>query len=205
MGPHSARRTSKVSLSEPESRMLRTAGDGSVQGCNAQVAADAGPSGLIVGQHLSDETTDYGLVGEGVTSVVAGAGQPTMVLVDKGSENSELIARVEETHQLMILCPLRHRPHTQEHPAQRRGRKRVVFALRQKMPARLADPSLPGALSAACSHRRAGLRPHQKTHRLYPAALLGSPRGERRMDPWSASRTTCGCSPASCRAGKLGS
>ena len=141
-GPHSARRTSKVSLSEPESRMLRTAGDGSVQGYNAQVAADAGPSGLIVGQHLSDETTDYGLVGDGVTSVVAEAGQPTMVLVDKGYENSELIARVEEAHQLMILCPLRHRPHTQQHPAQRRGRKRAVFALRQKMQARLADPSL---------------------------------------------------------------
>src|SRR5438132_1254851 len=47
-GPHSSRRTAKASVSEPESRMLRTAGDGSVQGYNAQVTADAGSSGLIV-------------------------------------------------------------------------------------------------------------------------------------------------------------
>jgi transposase len=138
-GPHSARRTDKVSVSEPESRMLRTAGGGSVQGYNAQVAVDAGPSGLIVGAYLSDEPTEYGLLESGVTAVVAEAGQPTAVLVDKGYENSELIARVEERHRLTVLCPLRHRPHL-ENPQQRRGRKRHVFALRQRMKARLAEP-----------------------------------------------------------------
>jgi hypothetical protein len=139
-GPRSARRTSQISVSEPESRMLRTdARGGSVQGYNAQVAADAGSSGLIVGQYLTDETTDYRLLGAGLASVVAEAGRPTAVLVDKGYENSELIARVEADHQVMILCPLRHRPQTLEHPAQRRGRKRHVFALRQKMKARLAQ------------------------------------------------------------------
>jgi hypothetical protein len=141
-GPHSARRTAKASVSEPESRMLRTDGHGgSVQGYNAQVVADAGASGLIVGQYLSDEPTDHGLVGLGVAAVVAQAGQPQTVLVDTGYENSELTACVEARHQVMILCPLRPRPHTQE-PAQRRGRKRVVFALRQKMKARLAEPPL---------------------------------------------------------------
>lgn len=133
----------KASLTEPESRMLRTdGGRGSLQGYNAQVAADAGASGLIVGQHLSDETTDYRLVGAGVASVVVEAGHPTVALVDKGYEHSELIERVEEAHQLMILCPLRHRPHTQEQPRQRRGQRRHVFELRQRMKARLSQPSL---------------------------------------------------------------
>jgi transposase len=142
-GPHSARHTAKVSLSEPESRLLRTDGHGgSVQGYNAQVVVDAGSSGLIVGQYLCDEPTDHGLVGVGVAAVVAEAGQPQTVLVDTGYENSELTARVEERHAVMILCPLRPRPHTQEHRPQRRGRTQVVFALRQKMKARLAEPRL---------------------------------------------------------------
>jgi transposase len=144
-GPHSSRRTDKVSVSEPESRMLRTDGcGGTVQGYNAQVAVDAGRSGLIVGQYLSDEPTEYQLVGAGVESVVAEAGQPTVVLVDKGYESSELIAQVEERHGVTILCPLRSRPQTGQGKSQRRGRKKVVFALRQKMQARFADPALRG-------------------------------------------------------------
>lgn len=135
--------TDKASLTEPESRMLRTdGGRGSLQGYNAQVAADAGTSGLIVGQHLSDETTDYRLVGAGVASVVKEAGHPAVVLVDKGYEHSELIEQVEAGHQVMILCPLRQRPHTQENPRQRRGQRRHVFELRQRMKARLAEPPL---------------------------------------------------------------
>lgn len=79
--------------------MLRTEGGrGSLQGYNAQVAADAGSSGLIVGQYLSDEVTDYRLVGAGVAAVVAEAGRATVALVDKGYKHSELIAHVEEAH-----------------------------------------------------------------------------------------------------------
>lgn len=142
-GPGSARRTSKASVSEPESRTLRPQGQqGAVQGYNAQVAVDAGQSGLIVGQHLSDEPGDYGLAGAGVACVVAEAGQPTVALVDKGYENSEHFARVEETHQIMILCPLRHRPNTKETPNRRKGRRQRIFELRRKMKARLDQPPL---------------------------------------------------------------
>jgi transposase len=141
-GPHSGRRTSKASVSEPESRTLRPGGQGSVQGYNAQLAVDAGHSGLIVGQHLSDEPSDYGLAGAGVACVVAEAGQPTVALVDKGYENSELFARVEQTHPIMILCPLRHRPNTKEGTAHRDSHRQHIFALRQKMKARLAQPPL---------------------------------------------------------------
>jgi transposase len=179
-GPHSGRRTCKVSVSEPESRMLRTdARGGSVQGYNAQVAADAGSSGLIVGQYLTDETTDYRLLGAGVASVVTEAGHPTAVLVDKGYENSELIARVEADHQLMILCPLRHRPQTLEHPAQRRGRKRHVFALRCEDESAAGPGADARAVPAPRGHRRARLRAHQKAHGLHAAAVLGPPRCQR--------------------------
>jgi transposase len=133
----------KASVSEPESRMLRTDGrGGSVQGYNAQVAADAGQSGLIVGHHLSDEPTDYGLLEKGVACVVAEAGRPAVVLVDKGYEHSERIARVEERHGVMVLCPPARRPQTDGSKTHRSGRKQRVFALRQKMHARLAQPSV---------------------------------------------------------------
>ena len=181
-GPHSARRTSKVSLSEPESRMLRTAGDGSLQGYNAQVAADAGQSGLILGQHLSDETTDYGLVGDGVTSVVAEAGQPRMVLVDKGYFE-------QRTHRPRGRSPPAHDPlpaaASAAHPGASRPAARPQAGGLCAAPedANAAGrPLAAGALPAACRHRRTGLRPHQEAYGLYPIALLGPPRRERRMD-----------------------
>jgi hypothetical protein len=140
--PRDPQPTDKASLTEPESRMRRTAGGrGSLQGYNAHVAADAGPSGLIVGQHLSDETAACRLAGAGVASVVPEAGPPAVLLADKGCEHSALIEQVEAAHQVLILCPLRHRPHPQENPRQRRGQRRHVFERRQRMKARPAEPA----------------------------------------------------------------
>jgi len=132
----------KASVSEPESRLLRTAGGGSLQGYNAQLAADAGRSGLIVGHHLSDEPTDYGLLEKGVACVVAEAGRPAVALVDKGYDHSERIAQVEERHGIMVLCPPARRPQTDGSKTQRSRRKQRTFALRQKMHARLAHAPL---------------------------------------------------------------
>jgi transposase len=132
----------KASVSEPQSRLLRTAGGGTLQGYNAQVAADAGHSGLIVGHHLSDEPTDYGLLEKGVASIVPEAGRPSVALVDKGYDHSERIARVEERHGLMVLCPPARRPQTDGSKTRRSRRKQRTFALRQRMHARLAQPSL---------------------------------------------------------------
>jgi transposase len=141
-GPRSGRRTSKASVSEPESRLMRSNQGSSVQGYNAQVAADAGRSGLIVGEFLSDEPTDYGLAEAGVSCVVPEAGRPKVALVDKGYENSELFARTEKSHRLMVLCPLRERPNTREGSGHRRGQRQRIFELREKMKARLAQPAL---------------------------------------------------------------
>jgi transposase len=144
-GPRSARRTSKASISEPESRLLSGNQGGSVQGYNAQVAADAGKSGLIVGEYLSDEPTDYGLAEAGVVCVVPEAGRPQdalVVLVDKGYENSELFARTERDHHVMVLCPLRERPNTKEGSSHRGAQRQRIYELREKMKARLAEPQL---------------------------------------------------------------
>jgi transposase len=141
-GPQSARRTSKASVSEPQSRTLRPNNSGgTVQGYNAQVAVDAADSGLIVGMYLSDEPADNRLLGPSIESVVAEAGKPTVVLVDRGYESSELIASLEASHGVMVLCPPRNRPHTKP-DAKRRKRIQRVFELRENMRARLADPVL---------------------------------------------------------------
>jgi transposase len=132
----------RASVSEPESRMLRTAGGGSLQGCNAQLAADAGKSGLIVGHHLSDEPADYGLLEKGIASVVPEAGRPAFALADKGYDHSEHIAQAEERHGLMVLCPPARRPQTDGSKTRRSARKHRTFTLRQNMHARLAQPSL---------------------------------------------------------------
>jgi transposase len=157
-GPRSARRTSQVSISEPESRLLSGNQGGSVQGYNAQVAADAGASGLIVGEYLSDEPTDYGLAEAGVACVVPEAGRPQealVALVDKGYENSELFARAEKNHHVMILCPLRERPNTKEGSSHRSAQRQRIFELREKMKARLAEP----ALKALYQRRRVTVEP----------------------------------------------
>jgi transposase len=140
--PGARQPAARASVSEPESRLLRTGGGGSLQGYNAQVAADAGRSGLIVGQHLSQEPADYGLLEKGVACVVPEAGRPTVALVDKGYDNSQRIARVEGCHGIMVLCPPARRPQTDAGKTKRSGRKQRTYALRQNMHARLARPAL---------------------------------------------------------------
>jgi len=112
-----------------------------VQGYNAQIAVDAGSSGMIVGLHLSDEANDHRLVGAGVAAVVAEAGRPTVVLVDTGYESSVRIAQVEADAGVTVLCPPGRRPQTDAAKTQRSKSKQRVFALRQKMQARLDQPA----------------------------------------------------------------
>jgi transposase len=137
----SAHRTARASVSEPQSRGLRKgASGGAVQGYNAQVVVDAGPSGLIVGQLVSDEAADNYLLGAGVAAIAPEAGRPGVVLVDKGYESAERIAAVEAAHGVTILCPVKAAPFAVARTRHTTRRDRRISQLRREMHARFQHP-----------------------------------------------------------------
>jgi len=139
-GQGSQRRSSRVSVSEPESRtMMRGDGSAMVQGYNAQAAADAGESGLIVGMHLSDEANDKRQLLPGLEALPPEAGPVETVLIDKGYDNAAQIERAEDIHHLTVLCPPQYR-HTADHPRNRRVKPARIFQLREQMRERFQKP-----------------------------------------------------------------
>jgi hypothetical protein len=138
----SERRTSRASVSEPESRTMVRGGGGSstmVQGYNAQLASDAGESGLIAGMHLSDEASDKRQLLPGLEALPAEAGAVECVLIDKGYDNAVQIALAEALHGLTVLCPPQRR-HTSGQPQNRRGKNAWIFQRRKEMRARFQKP-----------------------------------------------------------------
>ena len=131
--PRSGHRSRYASVSEPETRSLRRGRAAGVQGYNAQVAVDAGKSGLIVGAHLSDATNDAHQLEPGVKAIAPEAGQPCVVLVDKGYDNTEQIARVEKNKALLVLCPPQRRPNAQALNPHRHGRRQWMWQRRRLM------------------------------------------------------------------------
>ena len=135
-------RTRIASVSEPETRRLRRGKGPAVQGYNAQAVMDAGKSGLIVGVHLSDAPTDYHQLRPGLEAVAQEAGEPVVVLVDKGYDNTEQIAQIEAEKKVLVLCRPQKRVNALSEHAQRRGRPKWKWNRRRLMEKRLASPLL---------------------------------------------------------------
>ena len=138
--PRSGCRSERASISEPESRCLGRQGGHAVQGYNAQAVMDAGESGLIVGAHLSDAANDSNELAITLEKLPAEAGPLTTVLVDKGYDDTEEIARVEREHAVLVLCPPQRRPNTKAHNPKRRGRRQWVWQRRRLMEQRFLSP-----------------------------------------------------------------
>lgn len=141
--PGSARRSESASVSEPESRRLRRGRGPAVQGYNAQVAVDAGKSGLIVGAHLSAAPNDLKELEPALRALAEPAGSaPFAVLVDKGYDSAEQIARVQCGQGLLVLCPPTRRPQAKEHNPRRRARAQWQWEQRRAMEQRFLCPLL---------------------------------------------------------------
>ena len=138
--PGGATRSTRASVSEPQSRTLRAPGAW-VQGYNAQVACDAGRSGLILGAHLSDASNDAGQICAGVQSIAVEVGSAAVVVADSGYDVTADIARAEAEHGVLVLCPPQRRPNAK---AQRKRGRRAQqrWERRQQMKARLCCPLL---------------------------------------------------------------
>jgi hypothetical protein len=140
--PGSGCRSNTASVSEPESRSLGRKGGRSVQGYNAQAVIDAGPSGLIVGAHLSAAPNDSNQLAPTLAALAPQAGRASAVLVDKGYDNTEQIARVEREQGLLVLCPPPHRPNAKPYNPKRRGRAAWKWQQRRLMEQRFLCPLL---------------------------------------------------------------
>jgi transposase len=137
-GHHSKR----ASVTEPETRTLRRGSGPAVQGYNAQALVDSGISGLIVGTHLSDAPNDLHQLQPGVEAIAPEAGQPVAVLVDKGYDNTEQIARVEAGKALLVLCRPQRRPNAIALNPRRRGHSHWKWQRRRLMEQRFLCPLL---------------------------------------------------------------
>lgn len=138
----SGHRTQSASITEPETRRLRGGSGPSVQGYNAQAVIDAGPSGLIVGAHLSDAPNDAHQLQPGVEALAPEAGPPVAVLVDKGYDNTQQIARVQADKGLLVLCRPQRRPNALVVNANRHGHRRWKWQQRRLMEQRFLCPLL---------------------------------------------------------------
>jgi transposase len=138
----SACRTNSSSISEPETRYLRRGKSPPVQGYNAQAAMDAGKSGLIVGARLSDAPNDKHQLKETVEAIAPEAGQPAVVLADKGYDNTEEITQVEAEQRVLVLCRPKRRPNALALNPRRRGRAQWKWQQRRLMEQRFCCPLL---------------------------------------------------------------
>jgi transposase len=140
--PGSACRSDTASVSEPESRRLGRRGGGTVQGYNAQAVIDAGPSGLIVGAHLSDAPNDSHQLAPALATVAPPAGPVHTVLVDQGYDNTEHIVQVEREEKVLVLCPPQRRPNTKLPNPKRKAHRQWKWEQRRLMEQRLRCPLL---------------------------------------------------------------
>lgn len=161
--PGSARRSASASVSEPESRRLQRGHGPPLQGYNAQVAVDAGQSGLILGAHLSDAPNDLNQLVPGAAAVAEEAPPPWALLVDRGYDHTTQIAQVQSRHGLLVLCPPTRRPHGKEDNPRRRGRSQWQWEQRRAMRQRLACPLL-RALHRRRQHSAEAAFARIKTH-----------------------------------------
>jgi len=176
--PGSACRSDTASVSEPESRRLGRRGSRAVQGYNAQAVIDAGPSGLIVGAHLSDAPNDCHQLAPALAAVVLPAGRIHTVLVDQGYDNTEQIAQVERQERVLVLCPPQHRPNTKLHNPKRKAHRQWKWQQRRLMEQRLRCPLL-----RALYQRR-----HPSAEAVF--ARIKAHLGFRRFQVWGKSAAT---------------
>ena len=140
--PGSDHRTRIASVSEPETRRLRRGKGPAVQGYNAQALIDAGKSGLIAGAHLCDAPNDVHQLQPVLQALAKEAGQPRVVLADKGYDNTAQIAQIEAETKVLVLCRPQKRANALVDNPHRRGRHKWKWQRRRLMEGRLASAEL---------------------------------------------------------------
>jgi transposase len=91
-----AKEQARVSLTDPESRIMKQSNGGFGPSYNVQVSTDAA-AGLIVGVGVSQSSSDYEELVEGVARVEQNLGKPQQVVADGGfTSRSDILAMAEQ-------------------------------------------------------------------------------------------------------------
>jgi hypothetical protein len=103
---------------------------------------DAGESGLILGGYLTDSPNDYNELEPALESIAPKAGRASVVLIDKGYDQTEQIVQAQCKHAVVVLCPPQRRPNAKESNPNRRGRRQWLWQQRRMMEQRFLCPLL---------------------------------------------------------------
>ena len=128
----------QINLTDADARLMRKSKrEGYTQSYNAQAVVDAGKSRLIVGQRVSDCSSDSGQLEADLQSIPESLGQPDTVLADCGYADKEMFQRLGQQRPALDLYVSVHR---EDAHAERRYDFRPPEKI--KKPKKLTDPVL---------------------------------------------------------------
>jgi len=93
----------QYNFTDPESRIMKTAGNNFEQAYNAQAAVDT-ETMLIVGQYITDAPTDKQQLVPAVEKIPSEAVQPENILADTGYYGDDFICEVERKTGAVVYC-----------------------------------------------------------------------------------------------------
>ena len=89
----------KLSMNDPEARIMKTRADGKVSGYNVQMSADA-KHGFIVSTEVTQDSNDNNQIEAQLANVIEALGHaPEVIVADTGYHNPDMIERIEKTMQ----------------------------------------------------------------------------------------------------------
>jgi hypothetical protein len=89
---------------------------------------------------LSDAPNDANELEPALEALAPEAGKIGAVLLNKGYDHTEQIARVERDRAVLVLCPPQRRCQAREHNPRRKGRRQWKWEQRRKMEQRFLSP-----------------------------------------------------------------
>lgn len=123
-------------FTDPEAKIQKTS-DGFIQGYNAQIAVDSGPSQIIVAQHVTPAAPDVQQLMPVVNAITAGLHRkPGGVLADAGYCSEANIVALEAKGIEAFIATGR-RKHTEPLPVAPRGRMPDALSARDRMARKL--------------------------------------------------------------------
>ena len=99
-------------------------------------------AGSLSERNVSAAPNDSSQLVPALEALAPEAGRVSLVLVDKGYDNTEQIAQVERAHPLLVLCPPQRRLNAKTYNPKRRGHCERKWQQRRRMEQRLRCPLL---------------------------------------------------------------
>jgi hypothetical protein len=124
-------------FTDPESKIQKTS-DGFIQGYNAQIAVDGGPSQIIVAHHVTPAAPDVQELVPAVTAITRALHRrPREVLADAGYWSAANVEALE-AKRIDVFIATGRRTHGEPPPVAPRGRPPADLSVKERMARKLA-------------------------------------------------------------------